>query len=156
MSTVAVDFDGVIHAYGQGWRDGTIYDGLVPGALKALDTLMLDHSVFIFTSREPEYVMPWLEGHGLDVTIDERCGVCHGEGGGQEVDADYRPISPAWDCDACKGYGLLTFWNERGQLLVTNRKLPAVAYIDDRGIRFHNWAQALTDLERFGEGDGRR
>lgn len=39
------------------------------------------------------------------------------------------------------------FWNYIGQILVTNRKLPAVAYIDDRGIRFENWDQAMADLE---------
>lgn len=38
------------------------------------------------------------------------------------------------------------FWNERGPLLITNRKLPATAYLDDRGIRFLDWDQALTAL----------
>lgn len=38
------------------------------------------------------------------------------------------------------------FWNRQGVILVTNRKLAAVAYIDDRGIRFESWRQALTEL----------
>lgn len=38
------------------------------------------------------------------------------------------------------------FWNERGTLLVTNRKLAATAYLDDRGVRFLTWEQALRDL----------
>ena len=42
------------------------------------------------------------------------------------------------------------FWNTRGVLLVTNVKPVAVAYIDDRGIRFESWDQALAALERFG------
>ncbi len=42
------------------------------------------------------------------------------------------------------------FWNLQGVLLVTDRKLPAVAYIDDRGIRFHNWGNALTVLINLG------
>ncbi len=36
------------------------------------------------------------------------------------------------------------FWNERGLLLVTDRKLAAEAYIDDRAVRFEDWAQALA------------
>lgn len=47
------------------------------------------------------------------------------------------------------GFKHCSFWSERGQLLVTNRKLPAVAYIDDRGIRFESWDQALADLARL-------
>lgn len=38
------------------------------------------------------------------------------------------------------------FWNERGRLLVTNRKLAATAYLDDRAVRFTDWRQALADL----------
>lgn len=39
------------------------------------------------------------------------------------------------------------FWNERGRLLVTNRKLAATAYLDDRAVRFTTWDQALADLD---------
>lgn len=146
--TIAVDFDGVIHAYSKGWQDGTIYDPPLPGAILGLRELMEQDSVFIFTAREPEQVMPWLEAYGFDVTIDERCKTCLGAGGGQELDLDSRPTGPAWECDACKGSGLLTFWNPRGQLLVTNRKLAAVAYLDDRAVRFTDWERALADLRR--------
>jgi hypothetical protein len=49
------------------------------------------------------------------------------------------------------GFGCRTgydgpFWNERGVLLITNRKLAATAYLDDRAVRFENWAQALAEL----------
>lgn len=33
-----------------------------------------------------------------------------------------------------------------GAFRVTNVKEPAIAYIDDRAIRFISWPQALTDL----------
>lgn len=32
----------------------------------------------------------------------------------------------------------------QGLVLVTDRKLPAIAYIDDRAVRFTNWPDALT------------
>lgn len=115
MRTIAVDFDGVVHAYSQGWKDGTIYDVLIPGAVTALTALMVDNPVFIFTAREVTSVCEWLEKETPFSTTDEVP-----EGG---------------------------FWNERGTLLVTNRKLPAVAYVDDRAIRFRNWAQATAELK---------
>lgn len=43
--------------------------------------------------------------------------------------------------------GTSLFWNDRTTVLVTNRKPAAIAYIDDRGIRFTSWDQALTDLD---------
>lgn len=131
--TLAVDFDGVIHRYSRGWQDGTIYDDPMPGAIDGLHTSMQREAVFIHTSREPEQVVPWLESHGLDATADDRCGVCATAG-------------RTTDCPLCLGSGLLVFWDERGQLLVTNRKLPARRYLDDRAVVFTSWEQALTDL----------
>jgi hypothetical protein len=113
VDTVAVDFDGVIHAYTQGWQDGTIYDPPVPGALDSLHHLMDTYAVFIHTTREPHQVADWLNQRGIPAT----------------------PLTPPG-----------AFWNERGRVLVTNRKLGAVAYIDDRAIRFQSWVQVLAEL----------
>jgi len=139
--TLAVDFDGVVHRYSRGWHDGTIYDPPMPGALDGLRALLADDAVFIHTTREPEQVMPWLERYGFDVTIDERCGRCFGTG---------QPNQAA--CKECKGSGLLVFWNVRRQLLITNRKLPATSYLDDRALRFENWDQAVAALGALARG----
>ncbi len=112
--TIAVDFDGVIHAYSKGWHDGTIYDPPLPGALDGLRALMEQHAVFIFTTRESSQVTEWLIGHGFDAITDNP--------------------------------GVRVFWDQRGRLLVTNQKLAATAYLDDRAVRFENWDQALHDL----------
>lgn len=136
--TIAVDFDGVIHQYSRGWQDGAIYDPPAHGAVEGLRALMAEHAVYIHTAREPEQVMPWLERLGFDVTIDERCGRCLGE--------MYTLDSPDPPCSRCGGSGRLEFWDVRGQLLVTDRKLPATHYVDDRGVRFHQWDQLLAEL----------
>lgn len=118
--TIAVDFDGVIHAYSRGWADGTIYDPPVPGALDGLRTLMDHDSVFVFTTRDISDVASWLLEHGFSVRLGH-------EG---------------------------PFWNERGRILVTNRKLAATAYLDDRAVRFIDWEQALIDLGASVPADG--
>ena len=48
--TLAVDFDGVIHAYRRGWQDGTIYDPPVPGVRDALRILQQTYEIVIFTT----------------------------------------------------------------------------------------------------------
>lgn len=104
MPTVAIDFDGVIHAYSKGWHDGTLYDGPAPGAAVALAELMEHYAVYVFTTRSALEVHQWF----WDNLPDIRTGVVfdrHEE-----------------------------FWNERGKLLITSRKLPAIAYIDDRAV----------------------
>jgi hypothetical protein len=117
VSTVAVDFDGVVHAYSKGWSDGTIYDEPLPGAFDALRSLMERYAVFIFTTRDVASVADWISDHsGIRTT-------------------NLEPPK---------------FWNGRNELLVTNRKYPAIAYIDDRGIRFESWTQALADLAKIG------
>ena len=46
-------------------------------------------------------------------------------------------IDTCWHADPAT---LPEFWNDQTCILVTNRKLPAVAYIDDRAIRFDRLA----------------
>jgi hypothetical protein len=117
--TIALDFDGVIHAYTRGWADGSIYDPPVPGALEGIRALMAEHPVFIFTTRDVSQVASWLLERGFSVRV---------------------------------GYDG-PFWNETGRLLVTNRKLAATAYIDDRAIRFSTWHQALAAVDRLTRGE---
>jgi hypothetical protein len=118
VATIAVDFDGVIHAYSKGWHDGTIYDEPVPGAVVALTKLMDDYAVYVHTTRNAVEVAAWLvKWTGLDVRVD------------------YILDGP-------------TFWSEQDKLLVSNRKLPAVAYIDDRAIHFTDWTEALAEVRR--------
>ncbi len=116
MATVAVDFDGVIHDYKKGWQDGSIYGEFVPGAVVGLTRLMQQYAVFIHTTRNKRQVARWIERRS-----------------GYGIECTTRVPRSG-------------FWNHRGYLLVTNRKLPAIAYIDDRGIRFISWDQALADL----------
>lgn len=37
-------------------------------------------------------------------------------------------------------------WYGMGRILVTNMKIPAVAYVDDRAIRFSHWEKVTKDL----------
>jgi hypothetical protein len=141
---VAVDFDGVIHWYREGWRDGSIYDDPAPGAVDGLRELLAGHAVFVFTSRDPGQVAVWLAGFGFEVTVDDGCGRCAGAGARPEDRSAGR------GCPACEGSGRVRFWNRRGVLLVTGRKLPAQVYVDDRGLRFDgSWEQTLADVARL-------
>lgn len=76
--TLAIDFDGVIHQYGNGWQDGQIYDKPVPGAKEALETLKSQgYIILIYSTRcNPAYqveggpvqknlVKNYLDEHGI-------------------------------------------------------------------------------------------
>src|SRR5690625_3208728 len=125
--TIAVDFDGVIHTYEHGWKNGTIYGDLVPGALEALTVLMNRYAVFIHTARDARQVARWIEqrtGHGIECTTP------------------MHPLLPSW----WQWGKRFTFCNTKGTLLVTNRKLPAVAYIGDRPVKLTDWREAMREL----------
>mgnify|MGYP001566331800 CR=1 FL=1 len=48
---LAVDFDGVIHAYLKGLADGSIYDDPVPGVSQAMRRLRKNHNVYVYSHR---------------------------------------------------------------------------------------------------------
>lgn len=119
--TIGLDFDGVIMHY-PGWCN--VVNEPIPGALNAIRRIHQQFNIFIHCARSPVkdhpgglYAIPtWFEKHELGIPT--------------YVDEEYA------------GY----FWNNSRAILVTNRKFPAKAYVDDRGIRFENWDQALADM----------
>lgn len=123
-STVAVDFDGVLHSYSSGWTGPIPFDPPVDGAQRFCERVIAaGFTIVIMTSRvgyygeahdDPLYKLPqamsreeatlitlaregirgWLKHHGFP--------------------------EPLWSEDA----------------VITNRKVPGLAYIDDRAVRF--------------------
>lgn len=55
--TIAVDFDGVIHRYSKGWKDGTIYDPPILGCKEALGLLSHDYRIIIYSTRNYDRVI---------------------------------------------------------------------------------------------------
>lgn len=95
---IAVDFDGVIHAYSEGYKDGSIYDKPVDNAKNGLEFIeKCGFKVIISTARDKiEPVREWLKENGF------------------------------------KAYE------------VTNKKPPAVLYIDDNAMRFESWEKVIS------------
>lgn len=49
---VAIDFDGVLHRYSDGWKDGQIYDQPVEGSRQALEAMKTaGWKIYIFSTR---------------------------------------------------------------------------------------------------------
>jgi len=83
MSTVGVDFDGVIHKNSKGYHDGTIYDDPLPGTEEALEKLSKKYNLIIYTCKinperplvngktASEMIWKWLEKHNLRQYIKE-------------------------------------------------------------------------------------
>ena len=126
-NTIAVDFDGVIHKYSKGWQDGSIYDEPFEGVQEALMTLKKSFWVYIFTTRDVQSVVNWME-------------------------------IKFWGVGSEKGFKTIAmpegtrFWQgeRNGEVAVSNRKLPAEYYIDDRGIRFDgSWKIVLQQIEMY-------
>jgi len=66
LRTLAIDFDGVVHAYGKGWHGGVIYDAPVEGCLEALRQLSKRYDLVLFTARHDlEAVHLWLVTHSM-------------------------------------------------------------------------------------------
>lgn len=48
---LALDFDGVIHGYGEGFKDGSIYDEPTPGARAAIAEYLDHFTIVIYSTR---------------------------------------------------------------------------------------------------------
>ena len=103
---VCFDFDGVIHKYSKSWQDGNIYDEANPEALD---------------------LMLFLQKIGIPVFI------CSTRKPEQII--DWWNKQGFW-CKAVRVNDNETFWNELNLIGVTNRKLPAQMYIDDRAYKY--------------------
>lgn len=74
---LALDFDGVIHRYSQGWQDGTIYDipteGFADWARRATEhfTLVVVSSRLRLAENGAADIRDWMESHGIDPGLFE-------------------------------------------------------------------------------------
>lgn len=113
--TICFDFDGVIHAYGQGWHTGEIYDLPVPGVLDCIRGLMAKgHPVVICSCRNPHRIRAWMEGVAPDIRTDF-----------------LPPFS-----ELCDWNSNPLFWNDATKVLVTRIKPSAAIYVDDNAMEF--------------------
>ena len=128
--TVAIDFDGVIHKYSRGYQDGSIYDEPIEGAFDFIRKLMDGgYSVYVHSTRSPWKIRRWLIENSFATEYD----VVGVKGmGGDPTNRKYPKygftvsVIPFWK----------KFWNKENILGVSRRKIPAVAYLDDRAVRF--------------------
>lgn len=132
MGTVSVDFDGVIHDYLEGWGDGSIYGNFCRDTVVALRRLLgSGYEVFIMSTRPPGQICAWpMWGN----TPFELVIIPHGT-----LFWSRRAYCESIGADPAEHLYLIG---------VTDQKLPADIYLDDRGYQFHGWADAVEEVKK--------
>lgn len=103
---IAFDFDGVIHKYSKGWGDGSIYDAPNENALDIIK--MLIHM------KVPVFILSTRSA--------------------QQIVKWWNEQDFGLKCEVIPDDVL--FWKDLSVIGVTNRKLPAQIYVDDRAYKY--------------------
>lgn len=126
MKTISIDFDGVIHKYSKGYGDGKIYDPPVPGA----NEFLTKH----FKAGNPQFILSTRNPDDIVTWMSEQF--------------PHLVFVRVPD--------LTVFWNRKNVIGVTNRKLAAHIYIDDRGFKFEGYFPDIDKFETYQEREKRR
>lgn len=153
--TIAIDFDGVIHKYSKGWKDGSIYDEPIKGSIDAINHLFESgYNVFIFSTRKSNTIAKWLRQHSNQLLWMSQSDFMDYYYPFQ--DKDIKLVSEQYHNKSNLQVRVkvipfwVKFWNKKNVLGITNRKLPAHCYIDDRSIVFNgNWIDTVEQINSF-------